>query len=377
MSLVVDEHRQYLDDRPRLAAFEAALNAVVSPGDVVLDLASGTGILGLLACRAGASRVYAIESEAIASLARPFARENGVDDRVTLIQELASRATLPEQVDVIVTDLAGRFGFEAGLIEVLGDARRRFLKPGGRLIPSSVTLFVAPVRAGGMRQEIDFWTQPVSGLSFRAAHPLALSTGYPRHLDPADLLAPGSALTTVDLHQDCDTLSGRAEFVVACDGALDAVGGWFSATLAPGVALTNAPDAADRINRRNVLFPLRSTVDARTGDRVAVSMFIRPADLLVRWRVSVTRGGAAIHATDSSTLGGMLVSADVIHRLQPSATPALTRAGEARRTVLELCDGARPVADIERLVFERHRDLFSRPADAAEFVAEVLARYAV
>ena len=138
MSLVVDEHRQYLDDHARVSAFETALTVVVRPGDVVLDLASGTGILGFLACRAGAARVYAIESESISALARLVARDNGLDDRVIVIQELASRATLPEPVDVIVTDLAGRFGFEAGLLEVLGDARRRFLKPGGRLIPSSV-----------------------------------------------------------------------------------------------------------------------------------------------------------------------------------------------------------------------------------------------
>src|SRR4051812_29416099 len=133
MSLVVDEHRHYLADRSRVGAFVEALRATVRPGDVVLDLASGTGILGLLACQYGASRVYAIESEPIAGLAREIARDNGFADRIIPIQALSTRASLPEPVDVIVTDLAGRFGFEAGLVEVIGDARRRFLKPGGRL----------------------------------------------------------------------------------------------------------------------------------------------------------------------------------------------------------------------------------------------------
>jgi protein arginine N-methyltransferase 1 len=377
MSLVVDEHRQYLDDRARVAAFDRALTAVISPGDVVVDLASGTGILGLLACRAGASRVYAIESESIGALARPFARDNSLDDRIVVVHELASRVTLPERADVIVTDLAGRFGFEAGLIEVLGDARRRFLKPGGRLIPSSVTLHIAPVEAAEMRREIDFWTQPVSGLSFRAAHPLAQCTGYPRHLDVSDLLADGQPLTTVDLHHDCDAMSGRVEFAVAREGRLDAIGGWFSAALAPDVALTNAPGAAGRINRRNVLFPLRSTVDVRTGDRVAVSMIIRPADLLVRWRVAISRNGRVEHETDASTLGGMLVSPEGLRRLRPAGTPVLTEAGRARRTVLELCDGVRSLADIERAVFDRHSSLFPSRDNAVVFVAEVLARYAV
>ncbi len=376
MSLVVDEHRQYLDDRARVSAYEAALTAVVRPGDVVLDLASGTGILGFLACRAGASRVYAIESDSIAAIARTVARDNGLESRVIQIDELASRATLPEPVDLIVTDLAGRFGFEAGLIEVLGDARRRFLKPGGRIIPSSVTLFAAPVEAREMRSQIDFWTRPVSGLSFQSAHPLAQCTGYPRHLDAADLLAESKQLTTVDLQQDCDTMSGRAEFTVTRAGAFDAIGGWFSTVLAPGIDLTNAPGAPNRINRRNVLFPLRSTTDVVAGDRVTLSMFIRPAELLVRWRVAVMRGDRVLHETDASTLGGMLVSPSHIRRSLPAATPALTEAGRARLTVLELCDGVRTLADIERGVFERHASLFRTQGDAALFVAEVVTRYA-
>jgi predicted RNA methylase len=50
VSLIVDEHRQYLVDIPRLESFEHAIREVVRPGDVVLDLGCGTGILGMLAC---------------------------------------------------------------------------------------------------------------------------------------------------------------------------------------------------------------------------------------------------------------------------------------------------------------------------------------
>ena len=43
--------------------------------------------------------------------------------------------------------------------------------------------------------------------------------------------------------------------------------------------------------------------------------------------------------------------------------------------MLELCDGTRDLATIERQVFERHRDLFADQIDAAAFVAEVVSRY--
>jgi len=38
-------------------------------------------------------------------------------------------------------------------------------------------------------------------------------------------------------------------------------------------------------------------------------------------------------------------------------TPVLTAAGQARKTILDLCDGTRPVADIEAEVERRHASL--------------------
>ena len=46
-----DEHRTYLADDVRLCRYAAALQRIVSPGDVVLDLGAGTGILGFFALK--------------------------------------------------------------------------------------------------------------------------------------------------------------------------------------------------------------------------------------------------------------------------------------------------------------------------------------
>ena len=377
MSLVVDEHREYLSDTHRLNAFQTAIEAVVRPGDVGLDLASGTGILGLLACQAGAARIYAIESGDIAAVATSLARENGFGDRISVINDHSTRVQLPEPVDFIVTDLAGRFGFEAGLFEILSDARRRFLKPGGTLIPSSVSLWIAPVEAAEVRPQVDFWSGSVAGLTFDAAHAIARSTGYPRRFEVADLLASGARLASGDLSVDVETLSGSAAFIISRPGTLHGIGGWFAATLAPGVELTNAPGAPDRINRRNVFFPLHDSIQAQPGDRVSVSMFIRPATLIVRWRVHVHRDHVLLHSTDTSTFEGMLLSKEGLARSRPDFRPALNEAGRARRTVVDLCDGIRSNREIERQVFQRHPQLFRSIDEATAFVAEVVTRYAI
>ena len=54
-------HRQLLSDAHRTESFGRAVAEVVRPGDVVLDLGSGSGILALIAARLGARQVYAVE----------------------------------------------------------------------------------------------------------------------------------------------------------------------------------------------------------------------------------------------------------------------------------------------------------------------------
>ena len=117
MSLVINEHRTYLSDRTRLAAYTAAIHNAVRPGDVVLDLGCGTGILGLLACRAGAARVYAIDATGMIEVARRLAKDNGLADRIVHLKELSLTAQLPEPVDVVVCDQMGGFGIDAGILD--------------------------------------------------------------------------------------------------------------------------------------------------------------------------------------------------------------------------------------------------------------------
>ena len=373
MSIELDAHREFIADRPRVDALARAIGVVVRSGDVVIDLASGTGILGLLACRAGAARVYCIEAGGIVGLARELARANGVEDRMRFVHAHSSQAELPERADVLVTDQIGQFGFEAGLVETVADVRTRLLKPGARIIPGRVTLCVAPVESPQLRDELAFWANRPAGFEFTPARDTSVNSGHRIRLESEQLLGPAARGACIDLHTVANTTFGFATTLVAARaGVLDGIGGWFDAELADGVTMTNAPGSAERINRRNVMFPIEEPVPLSAGDTVKVSMRIRPADLLVRWTVEVPGGRRFSH----STLGGMFILREDLQRTNPAFTPHLTDRGVARRTVLELCDG-RPLAEIEREVHARHRDLFDSEAAAHVFVAEVVTRYCV
>ncbi|PYN15463.1 MAG: hypothetical protein DME05_11745, partial [Candidatus Rokuibacteriota bacterium] len=196
MSLVLDEHRLYLADTARVSAFQRAIEEVVTPGDVVLDLGAGTGILGLMACRAGAKRVYAVDEGPIIGLAHEVAAANGCQDRITHVKGLSTRVELPERVDVVLADQIGRFGFESGILEYFGDARARFLKSAGVMVPSEIGLVVAPVECPDLFGQVEFWGRTPAGYDFRPALAIAANTGYPARFDPAHLLgAPARAIS--------------------------------------------------------------------------------------------------------------------------------------------------------------------------------------
>lgn len=376
MSLIIDRHREYLRDTVRVDAFAAAVRERVRPGNIIADVGAGTGILGLLACQAGASRVYAIERSGMVTLATEIAAANGFADRIVPVHATSDLARLPEPVDGIVTDQIGHFGFEAGLFDVMADARR-FLKPDGWAIPGAIELVLAPIEDAEIRERLAFWSRPLNGLDFSAASEWALNTGYPKALEAAQLLGGAVRVARLECpgdHDDRSVLDLRATIVAERDGLLDAVGGWFVAELAGGVTLSNGPDASPRLTRRNLVLPLRDSIRVQPGDRLDVRVQIRPADLVVSWRV-VARTAAGERSASHSTLRGMLMTLDDLRRLAPESVPHLSPRGLARLTVLRLCDGCRALAAIERETYERHRALFRSPADAAVFVAEVVSRY--
>lgn len=95
-----------LIDEKRTLAYGKAISSTVRPGDVVVDMGTGSGVLAMLAARAGAKKVYAIEIDQsnIATLGAVF-RANGLDDRIVLIHGDVCKIDLPEKVDVIIGEM--------------------------------------------------------------------------------------------------------------------------------------------------------------------------------------------------------------------------------------------------------------------------------
>jgi hypothetical protein len=334
--------------------------------------------MGLLACVAGASRVYSIEMGGMIAVAREVARANGFADRVTFIKGFSTQVDLPEKVDVVVADQIGNFGFNAGVIQYFADARRRFLKPEGVTLPLRMSLILAPVDAEDLFGQMDFWSTLPAGFDFRSTRLLAANTGYQVNLSPSSVCGDAVAIANLDLnHATTEPFHGEATAGIHRAGTIHGLGGWFNAELATGISMTNSPLSPHKIQRRQVYFPIDHSVQVSEGDRVQIRMMIRPTDSLVNWNVDVLNGrtGAKMHSFRHSTWKGMLLPAEDLRHTQPGYKPKLTPRGEGRRTVVNLCDGVRSLAEIEDEVLRLHPNLFRNREEAAVFVAEVVTRY--
>jgi hypothetical protein len=84
-----------LNDRARTSRFLAGIAEVVRPGDIVVDIGMGTGVLTIAAARAGAKHVYAIEASAIGQVAEAIFQANGLADRITLLRGGPRVSTFP------------------------------------------------------------------------------------------------------------------------------------------------------------------------------------------------------------------------------------------------------------------------------------------
>ncbi len=133
-------HFPMMNDDPRNSAFERAIDHVVRPASLVLDIGTGSGLLAMMAARAGAVRVIGCEmAPGMAAVARQIVAANGFGDRIEVL-EAKSTSLNPEDLgerkpDVLIAEVFDSAFFGEEALDTLEDARRRLLAPDASMIP--------------------------------------------------------------------------------------------------------------------------------------------------------------------------------------------------------------------------------------------------
>jgi type I protein arginine methyltransferase len=305
-------------DRQRIDAYTRALASVITPSSVVLDLGTGLGTFSVLACRLGAARVYAVEPADVIAVAEEIARANGVADRITFLQMRAAEAELPEQVDVIVSDLASALPLFEEHLPTIAAARDRFLKPGGVLIPQRARLFCAPVSSAALYASIvDAW-EAVPDVDLGPARAMALQTPHARIVKPEDLAGEPRVWGELDYATlDSPNVSASLEWPIT--STVHAIALWFETTTYGDITTSSGPWSPESVHA-TMLLPLLEPLDGSVL-RLTIDSTLAAGRYVTTWHARTDRSEGA---RQSTFLSEPRSSASLAAR-EPVAAPAAPR----------------------------------------------------
>ena len=232
-------HCMMLGDHERLDTYNSALKNLVN-GKTVLDYGAGTGILSMMAVRAGANKVYAIESTNT-DLAKQIIKSNDLEDKIEIIEKDIFDADLPN-VDVIVSEWMGVWALQENMLPGLLYARDNFLKEEGIILPNNINLYLVPS------------SEPINNIpNFSNIHGFNLnsyltkvnSQPFVNFANPQCFLSEPKKVHSLDISKipskNCTSLDLQRSYTMQKDGQVTCLYGWFNADFYEASNLDTSP----------------------------------------------------------------------------------------------------------------------------------------
>lgn len=367
-------------DAPRMEAYISALRQAVRPDSVVLDLGCGPGLFALLACRFKARRIYAVESDDVIQLARETAAANGCSDRIEFLQSFSTEIKLPEQVDVIVSDLRGVLPWYQQHLPSICDAKRRLLAPGGKLIPRRDMLWASVAEAPEYYAKIvDPWEANGWSFDLSSARKMVTNTWSKGRILPNQMLVEPVCWAELDYYNvEESDVQASSDWIVVRPGTAHVLSLWFDSELIEGVCLSNRPGEPELIYG-NALFPFSQPVEVAEGDRITVNLAANLVgeDYVWRWHTRIFAGDTKNIKADfkQSTFFGTPLSAEQLHKRAADFVPSLSEDGQVHALVLQLIDGKTTIEEIAARVSKCFPLRLGDPKKALGKVGEVSQRF--
>jgi hypothetical protein len=235
-----------------------------------------------------------------------MAEDNGVADRIEVMHIDLEDAVLPQKVDVLISEWMGGLGVDENMLAPLVMARDRWLVPGGKIIPASVTAWLAPAFVADYSDGIRFWRSHPHDLELGAIAELTANESFMTQSAIAveDLFAPAQAMWTHDaftctLDEADRSFTTDLTFTTTRAGEISALVTWFTADMGDGSTLTNAVGEPDTHWGR-LLMPLDRPINVRVGSVVHAQVACDPSAMgscELHWLVTIDNGPTEEHDT--------------------------------------------------------------------------------
>ncbi|MGY5860962.1 MAG: 50S ribosomal protein L11 methyltransferase [Candidatus Thorarchaeota archaeon] len=252
-----------LSHRSRLSKFQRALQKAVGPESRVVDIGTGTGILALIAAKAGAKSVTAIDvNRESLNYARRAAEINDLSQKVSFVESHYEDYVLEEKADVVICEMLSSMLLVEQQVPACAHAAKNILKPGGIILPASASVYAVPVECHSVWKRFS-----LLDLEFPKV-PQTLGGDDAKDLSDAVLITKFD-FSTPDASSEVDEM---LEYTVVEDGVLHGLAGFFKAQLHEDIIL-GMDDGW-----RELFLPLAEPVEVSKGAKVSVQLRFKPGE---------------------------------------------------------------------------------------------------
>ena len=280
-------HIAMLNDKERTLAFIRALEEVVEPTDIVLDLGAGTGVLAATAARLGAKKVYAVESGPAGRIAVEVAEKNGFQDVIEVCNRWSTDVSFDEKATVVVSETLGNQPLAENILTYLWDARQRLCTPGATFIPNRLEILGILLSESEIGQKsscsLEDWSDYNLDLSpvvdWKSRSKGALTAVEPESLERVTKVRFPVSLWERSLPTSVEeSLTGTVRFESSWEHEMSGVALAFRATLSPKTTLSTVPGESRSSHWRLPIFRLKQTVAVKASRQYRLDFSLTPGE---------------------------------------------------------------------------------------------------
>ena len=267
-------HFEMLNDEQRNAVFEEALRNAITPDTVVLDIGSGTGLLAMMAARAGAKQTFTCEMvPALAELARETVERNGLADRIVTLDEKSMSLVIGHQMthkaNLLVTETVDCGLLAEGIVASIAHAKANLLTEDAQIVPCAATVYAMVVESPRLRnlncarRAAGFDVSLINRYATAHYFPVRLAAfDYTALTDPFEVFHFDFANGAIVPERKTITVRARRDGIGHC------IVFWFNMQLDAETSISNEPGSSTHWEQ--ALQCLDSEVVIRTGETMMI-----------------------------------------------------------------------------------------------------------